>query len=284
MRRAVTARCRPASARCRRCRCSMPTTRCGSTRCWARRAIRRARSRASWRSGRETLADLPEALALPADRPRPAVASYRGGRVPLRLGADLHAALAGAGAAERRQPVHGAAGRAGGAADAAGRPATTSRSAARSRAAPTARSTTWSGSSSTRWCCAPTPRATRASASCWRGCAAGNLAAYGHQDLPFERLVEVLNPARSLSHHPLFQVMLAFQNDAAGRASSCRGCATAFEEVPVASAKFDLSFALAEERAADGTPAGISGRAGICRRPVRRATRRGAGRAARYGC
>ena len=63
------------------------------------------------------------------------------------------------------EPVHGAAGGPRGACSRGWVPAPTSRSAARSRDAPTARSTIWSASSSTPWCCAPTRPAIRASAS-----------------------------------------------------------------------------------------------------------------------
>ncbi|MEU4805237.1 amino acid adenylation domain-containing protein [Actinosynnema sp. NPDC023587] len=84
-----------------------------------------------------------------------------------------------------------------------------------------------------------------------------DLAAYAHQDLPFEYLVEALNPTRSLSRHPLFQVMLAFQHDdqAAGGLS---GLHTAVEPMKASRSKFDLTFDLVE-RHLDGVPAGVDG-------------------------
>ena len=63
--------------------------------------------------------------------------------------------------------------------------------------------------------------------------------------MPFERLVEVLNPQRSMAHHPLFQVMLVFQNTAEPTLG-LPGVSTAPYPVDTTTAKFDLSFGLAE--------------------------------------
>ncbi|MCQ6555757.1 amino acid adenylation domain-containing protein [Streptomyces sp. C10-9-1] len=84
------------------------------------------------------------------------------------------------------------------------------------------------------------------------------LAAYENQDLPFEYLVEVLNPARGTSHHPLFQVMLVLQNNVAPQ-WRLGGLEAAHQVVPTRTAKFDLTFELTERFASDGRPDGLSG-------------------------
>ncbi|MEU3899938.1 amino acid adenylation domain-containing protein [Streptomyces sp. NPDC045251] len=75
-----------------------------------------------------------------------------------------------------------------------------------------------------------------------------DLAAYRHQDVPFEKLVEVLNPERSMSRHPLFQVMLGHQQEAdVPRGATSGGLSVRPEEVPGATAKWDLFFQFTEK-------------------------------------
>ncbi|MEM7051549.1 MAG: amino acid adenylation domain-containing protein [Acidobacteriota bacterium] len=75
-----------------------------------------------------------------------------------------------------------------------------------------------------------------------------SLEAYGHQDLPFERLVQELSPQRSLSHAPLFQVMFALQNDAPVELSPA-GMDWNIESLDVGTSKFDLMLSLVRDAA-----------------------------------
>ncbi|MFI7547036.1 amino acid adenylation domain-containing protein [Actinoplanes sp. NPDC049599] len=69
------------------------------------------------------------------------------------------------------------------------------------------------------------------------------LAAYENQDVPFDRLVERLNPARSTAYHPLFQVMCEWQN-VAESTFALPGLEVEFEPVSTRTTKFDLLFTL----------------------------------------
>ncbi|MEV5975364.1 condensation domain-containing protein, partial [Streptomyces sp. NPDC051921] len=83
-----------------------------------------------------------------------------------------------------------------------------------------------------------------------------DLEAYAHADVPFERLVEELNPPRSLARHPLFQIMLVVQNNAEAKLS-LPGVEVAVDPVLTGSAKFDLTFGFTETFDENREPAGI---------------------------
>jgi amino acid adenylation domain-containing protein len=205
----------------------------------------------------ETLKDLPEQLDLPIDRSRPAVASYSGASVAFRLDAPLHHKLqrlarenqaslfmvlqAGLSALLTRlgagtdiplgSPIAGRTDEA--LDDLVGFFVNT-----------LVLRTDTSGNPSF------TDLLTRVRTS--------NLAAYAHQDLPFERLVELLNPSRVLGRHPLFQVALVLQNNT--KASfKLPGLVVSSKSIDTRTAKFDLHFNLSEQRGTDGSAHGIVG-------------------------
>ncbi|MCQ9133436.1 non-ribosomal peptide synthetase, partial [Streptomyces hilarionis] len=206
---------------------------------------------------RKTLAGLPEQLELPTDRPRPSAASFRGEEVHFELDADLHARLlelarhtnttlfmvfqAAVAALLTRLgagddiPLGGVI---------AGRTDEALDELIGFFVNTLVLRTDTSGNPTFRELLARVRET--------------DLAAYAHQDVPFERLVEVLNPTRSLAHHPLFQVMILFQNNAEADLS-LPGLRAGLEDVGSGVAKFDLDFDMQEKHGPDGEPAGLSG-------------------------
>ncbi|MFA7759045.1 amino acid adenylation domain-containing protein [Streptomyces sp. NRRL B-2790] len=214
-----------------------------------------ARQSVFWRGA---LAGLPDVLTLPFDRPRPAVASHCGAEVPVAIGADAH-----------------------GRADELARQAGVTPFMV-VQAALAALLSRWGGGTDIP---IGTPLAGRGDEALHdlvgffintlvlRTDLSGDptfrellarvretdLAAFENQDLPFERLVEVLAPPRSLARHPLFQVNLSFDNNA-GVSFDLPGLQVAELVLPGRkSAKFDLNFLLRGVYGADGRPAGIEG-------------------------
>jgi amino acid adenylation domain-containing protein len=206
---------------------------------------------------RKALAGAPEELNLPADRPRPAIPSYRGAMVPLRLDGGLHRRLrdlaqisgtslfmvlqAGLAALLSRlgsgedipigSPI-------------AGRADDALENLVGFFVNTLVLRTDVSGAPSFRELLARVR--------------AFDLDAYGKQDVPFERVVEVLQPARSLARHPLFQVMLVLQN-APTAELALAGLVLRTEEVKSGVAKIDLMLGLGERFGPEGQPLGIEG-------------------------
>ncbi|MFX0575930.1 amino acid adenylation domain-containing protein [Nocardia nepalensis] len=203
------------------------------------------------------LAELPVLLELPTDRPRPPMQTYAGASVPITVGADLHAGLQRVARAHNTSlfmVFHAAL------------------AATLARLAGTddiAIGTPYAGRGEpelddlvgmfvntlvlrTRL----TPGMTFT--QLLEHVRGTDLAAFGHADVPFERLVQELNPVRSHAHHPLFQVMLAFQNVARAQ-FELPGLSVSAVTADTDTALFDLQIAVSDSYDSAGAPAGISG-------------------------
>ncbi|HET7460085.1 MAG TPA: amino acid adenylation domain-containing protein, partial [Longimicrobium sp.] len=200
---------------------------------------------------RAHLAGAPELLELPTDHPRPAVQTFRGAAVPVELSLELLERLQALGRSEGAtlyMTLLGAfqvlLGRYGGSEDVVvGSPI-----AGRTRGEieeligffvnTLVLRADLSGDPSFR----ETLRRVREA----------TLGAYEHQEVPFEKLVAELQPERSLSHSPLFQVMFTLQ-DAGGGGDVLPGLKVGGVGAAMEIAKFDLSLTLA------ATPQGLRG-------------------------
>ncbi|HVR96999.1 MAG TPA: amino acid adenylation domain-containing protein, partial [Thermoanaerobaculia bacterium] len=193
---------------------------------------------------RRQLAAAPQSLDLPADRPRPAVQSFRGSSRPVALAAGLSAALAGLSRRAGATPFmtllaafQALLGRTAGEADlVVGTPI-----AGRTRREVEGLIGLFVNTLALRADLSGDPS--------FRGLLARvrqtSLDAYAHQDLPFERLVEELQPVRDLSRNPVFQVMFTLQN-APRTVTGMAELALSPLGVEGGTAKFDLMLAVQE--------------------------------------
>ncbi|HST62930.1 MAG TPA: amino acid adenylation domain-containing protein [Longimicrobium sp.] len=196
----------------------------------------------------DRLAGTPALLELPLDRPRPAVQSHRGAQERIRLPAALAGRLEALGRAEGATPymVLLAAfqvllGRGAGSDDVAvGSPV-----AGRTRHEVEALVGFFVNTLVLRTDLSGDP----AFRDVLRRVRETTLGAWEHQDLPFERLVEALQPERSLGHAPLFQVMFVYEG-AEGPDEALPGLEARRLEPRAGTSKFDLMLALAPR--ADG--------------------------------
>ena len=193
---------------------------------------------------REQLADLPEVVSLPTDRPRPPVPSYRGDDVELRIDPQLWAGVKAVAAAHNatasmvlQSVLAVVLLRAGAGEDVVmGAPIAGRLDAALDDLV---------GFFVNTWVLRVDVSAGQRFCDVLKQVRQKALDAYSNQDVPFELLVEQLNPVRSAAHHPLFQVLLAFQNNVRPE-MALDGVGVEQMGLFTRTAKFDLDIQLSE--------------------------------------